>query len=69
MLNDFEAVGYGIPALPSTDLIALNDVKPVAKVWEWNECLSAIIVLGNELSYGEKRNMHCCCKAVSIEQG
>lgn len=27
VLNDFEAVGYGIPALESSDLVALNDVE------------------------------------------
>lgn len=26
VLNDFEAVGYGIPALAAKDLVALNDV-------------------------------------------
>lgn len=29
VLNDFEAVGYGIPALKSEDLVALNDVPIV----------------------------------------
>jgi glucokinase len=29
VLNDFEAVGYGIPALESSDLVALNDVPQV----------------------------------------
>lgn len=31
VLNDFEAVGYGIPALDSKDLVALNDVPVVPK--------------------------------------
>jgi glucokinase len=29
VLNDFEAVGYGIPALEPKDLVALNDVPMV----------------------------------------
>jgi glucokinase len=29
VLNDFEAVGYGIPALEPKDLVALNDVPPL----------------------------------------
>jgi glucokinase len=29
VLNDFEAVGYGIPALDAKDLVALNDVPMV----------------------------------------
>uniref|UniRef100_A0A383V9T5 Glucokinase n=1 Tax=Tetradesmus obliquus TaxID=3088 RepID=A0A383V9T5_TETOB len=31
VLNDFEAVGYGIPALAASDLVALNDVPMVAE--------------------------------------
>jgi hypothetical protein len=31
VLNDFEAVGYGIPALGPQDLLVLNDVAPVAQ--------------------------------------
>jgi glucokinase len=31
VLNDFEAVGYGIPALAGSDLVALNDVPVVAE--------------------------------------
>ncbi len=32
VLNDFEAVGYGIPALAASDLISLNDVAPIPEV-------------------------------------
>ena len=32
VLNDFEAVGYSIPALQANDMVALNDVKPVPMV-------------------------------------
>lgn len=31
VLNDFEAVGYGIPALDSKDLVVLNDVAPLPR--------------------------------------
>ena len=32
VLNDFEANGYGVPALAPEDLIVLNDVPPAPKV-------------------------------------
>jgi glucokinase len=31
VLNDFEAVGYGIPALGAQDLLVLNDAPVVAE--------------------------------------
>lgn len=32
VLNDFEAVGYSIPALQPIDVVVINDVKPVPEV-------------------------------------